>query len=54
MCVWGSDFSLLPSPLDTVGFHETVEVIICLTLTQIWHQDVIKLRSQATRLLLPS
>ncbi len=51
MCVWGSDF-FLPSPLDTVDFHETVGVITCFTLTQMWCQDVIKLRSQAAPLLL--
>lgn len=51
MCVGlgGSDifFSSL-SPPDPVGFHETVRVITCLALTQIWCQGVIKLKSQDT------
>ena len=47
-------FSPLSSPPDTVGFHETVGVITCLALTQIWYQDVIKPRSQAAPVLLLS
>lgn len=39
-----------PSRLDTVGFDETVGVIGCLALTQIWCQGVIKLKSQAALL----
>lgn len=48
---WGSDIffpSPSPYPPDPVGFHETVRVITCLALTQIWCQGVIKLKSQDT------
>lgn len=39
MCMWGA---FPPSPLNTVGFHETAGVIICVALTQMRCQECYK------------